>query len=94
MQAPVLGGFKKSKFSNIDLNIASGQALVFYTDGIIETMSPDGREIGYEGFKQILLECYDADARKYYDNIYSRYIKWLGSNQPQDDLTLIILVRK
>lgn len=94
LQAPVLGGFKKSKFSNLDLQISSAQALVFYTDGIIETLNPDGREIGYEGFQQMLLECYDRDARRYYDNIYSRYIKWLGSNQPQDDLTLIILVRK
>ncbi|HAE40779.1 MAG TPA: hypothetical protein DCG57_19415 [Candidatus Riflebacteria bacterium] len=94
LQAPVLGGFKKSKFSNLDLQMSSGQALVFYTDGIIETLNPDGREIGYEGFQQMLLECYDTDARCYYENIYSRYIKWLGSNQPQDDLTLIILLRR
>ncbi|EKD82313.1 MAG: hypothetical protein ACD_39C01368G0002, partial [uncultured bacterium] len=94
LQAPVLGGFKKSKFSNLDLKLSSGQALVFYTDGIIETLNPEGREIGYEGFKQMLLASYDTDARKYYDNIYSRYCSWLGNNQPQDDLTLIILVKK
>ncbi|EKD83975.1 MAG: hypothetical protein ACD_39C00327G0001, partial [uncultured bacterium] len=94
LQAPVLGGFKKSKFSNLDLNLASGQALVFYTDGIIETLNPAGREIGYEGFKQLLLECYDPDAKRYYDKIYARYLAWLGNNQPQDDLTLIILVRR
>ncbi|MBU1105074.1 MAG: SpoIIE family protein phosphatase [Candidatus Riflebacteria bacterium] len=94
LSGPVLGGFKKSRFSNLDLNMASGQALVFYTDGIIETMNTDGREIGYEGFKQMLLDCYDADASRYYDNVYSSYIKWLGTNEPQDDLTLIILIRK
>ncbi|NLF95602.1 MAG: SpoIIE family protein phosphatase [Candidatus Riflebacteria bacterium] len=94
LQAPVLGGFKKSRFANLDIKLKAGQALVFYTDGIIETMNSQGREIGYEGFKQILLESYDLDARKYYDNIYGRYLKWLGDNQPQDDLTIIILVRR
>ncbi len=94
LQAPVLGGFKKSKFTNLDIKLAAGQALVFYTDGIIETMNAEGREIGYEGFKQMLLDSYDLDARKYYDNIYGRYLKWLGENQPQDDLTIIILVRR
>ncbi|PKL45978.1 MAG: hypothetical protein CVV42_18130 [Candidatus Riflebacteria bacterium HGW-Riflebacteria-2] len=94
LQAPVLGGFKKSKFSNTEVKLAAGQALVFYTDGIIETMNSEGREIGYDGFKQILLESYDIDATRYYENIYSRYIRWLGENQPQDDLTLIILVRR
>lgn len=94
LSAPVLGGFKKSKFANLDLNIEVGQALVFYTDGIIEALNPSGREIGYEGFSRMLLECYDADARKFYDKIYAAYQKWLGGSQPQDDLTLIILVRR
>lgn len=94
LSGPVLGGFKKSKFANLGLNIAPGQALVFYTDGIIEAMNPEGREIGYEGFKQLLLECHDADVRTYYDNIFRRYMQWLGGQQPQDDLTIIILSRR
>lgn len=94
LTGPVLGGFKKSKFSNIDLNIAPGQAMVFYTDGIIEALNPEGREIGYEGFKQMLLECHDTDAGVYYSNIFSRYTQWLAGQQAQDDLTIIILSRK
>ncbi len=94
LPGPVLGGFKKSKFSNIDLSVAPGQALVFYTDGIIEAFNPEGREIGYEGFKQMLLECYDSDAGVFYDNIFRRYTQWLGGQQPQDDLTIIILSRR
>ncbi len=94
LQAPVLGGFKKSKFSNLDLALEPGQALVFYTDGIIETMNPEGREIGYEGFKQMLLACFEPDAKSFYEKVYHRYSEWLGGGQPQDDLTLIVLVRR
>jgi len=94
LQAPVLGGFKKSSFANLNLQLQPGQAIVFYTDGMVETMNPAGKEIGYDGFKQILLAAYDTDARRYYDNIYQKYREWLAGGQPQDDLTLIILVRR
>ena len=94
LQAPVLGGFKKSSFANLDLQLQPGQAVVFYTDGMVETMNPDGSEIGYDGLKQILLAAYDPDARRYYDNIYQKYREWLAGGQPQDDLTLIILLRR
>ncbi len=94
LQAPVLGGFKKSSFANLDLQLQPGQAVVFYTDGMVETMNPAGKEIGYDGFKEILLAAYDTDAQRYYDNIYQKYREWLAGGQPQDDLTLIILLRR
>ncbi|HMM60804.1 MAG TPA: hypothetical protein PKC25_11830 [Candidatus Rifleibacterium sp.] len=61
---------------------------------MIETMNPDGKEIGYDGFKEILLAAYDTDARRYYENIYQKYREWLAGGQPQDDLTLIIIIRR
>lgn len=94
LQAPVLGGFKKSSFANLNLQLQPGQAIVFYTDGMVETMNPAGKEIGYDGFKQILLAAYDTDARRYYDNIYQKYREWLAGGQTQDDLTLVILLRR
>lgn len=92
--APVLGGFKNSTFSNINLKMAPGQALVFYTDGIIEAMNPHGVEIGYERFKKILIDCFDSDAEKFYLNVFDEYTKWLDGGKPQDDLTMVILLRK
>lgn len=94
LNAPVLGGFKKSKFSNKNFRLDSGQALIFYTDGIIEACNSQGREVGYEKFKEELLLCYDCNPKSYYDNIYNFYRDWLGDTSPQDDLTLIVLVKK
>ncbi|MEW6708802.1 MAG: SpoIIE family protein phosphatase [Candidatus Riflebacteria bacterium] len=91
--APVLGGFKNSVHSNLDLKLAKGQALVFYTDGIIETTNSDGLEIGYERFKGILLDSFNNDPKLFYQNIFIRYTQWLGDRPAQDDLTIIILVR-
>jgi sigma-B regulation protein RsbU (phosphoserine phosphatase) len=90
--APVLGAFKKSKFSETQLSIKPGTAVVFYTDGIVEATNAKGEEIGYEGFKKILLESYDQNAEAFYQNVYSKYLEWLGEIPPQDDLTLVFLV--
>ena len=92
LNGPVLGGFKKSKFFEIEMRMLPGQALVLYTDGIIETQNPAGVEIGYERFKEWLLKHYNSDAADYYHAVYAEYLQWLAGGSSQDDLTLIILV--
>lgn len=92
LPGPVLGGFKNSKFSEIELKMQPGQALVLYTDGIIETKNPDGAEIGYERFNEWLLKHYSVDADAYYQAVYNEYLQWLAGGDAQDDLTLIMLV--
>ena len=92
LAGPVLGGFKKSQFSESELQIQPGQALVLYTDGIIESKNPAGDEIGYERFKQWLINHYSNDAATYYHALYDEYLRWLAGGDAQDDLTLIILV--
>ncbi|EKD83658.1 MAG: Stage II sporulation protein E, partial [uncultured bacterium] len=91
---PVLGGFKNAKFSEIELQMLPGQALVLYTDGIIETKNPAGAEIGYDRFKEWLLTHYNSDAEAYYQAVYNEYLQWLAGGDAQDDLTLITLVYK
>jgi serine phosphatase RsbU (regulator of sigma subunit) len=94
LPGPVLGGFKNSKFNNLEFTLKPGQAIVFYTDGIIEALNPAGKEIGYEGFKRILIECFDLNSQQFYEKVLKRYHDWLDTNLPQDDLTLIMLVKK
>jgi serine phosphatase RsbU (regulator of sigma subunit) len=94
LTAPVLGGFKNSKFTNLEITIKPGQSLIFYTDGIIESQNPAGNEIGYEGFKEILLRCLHNDAKTFYERVYKEYLQWIAGREAQDDLTLIILTRR
>jgi hypothetical protein len=87
-----LGAFRKANFSQIDIHFQPGDAIVFYTDGIVEARNDDGEEMGYEELKTILLKSWDIDAEKFYQNIYQSYIDHLGSQSAQDDLTMIVLV--
>lgn len=89
-----LGAFKKAKYQSTGLQFKKGDAIVFYTDGIIETRSAGDEEIGYEGFRQILLDSYDPDPEKFHEKVLNCYHQHLGNLDAQDDLTIMIMLCK
>lgn len=92
LSGPALGAFKKAGYSSCNLGFKHGDAMIFYTDGIVETRNPQGEEIGYSGFKQILLDSYDMNPEVFYNNVLQHYQKHLGENEAQDDLTYLIMI--
>ena len=93
MVAPVLGAFKKTIYKEIPLNLKPGDAILFYTDGMVECMNKDGEILGYDRMKKMLLDCWDENPEKYYNNIYKAYIDYVGKDfQASDDLTFVILM--
>ena len=92
LSGAALGAFKKGKFSEIEVKFNPGDAIIFYTDGIVETRNSKGEEIGYERLQQIFVDCWNLDAETYYQNIFDTYLEHLGDEDPQDDLTMVILV--
>ncbi|MBU1105561.1 MAG: SpoIIE family protein phosphatase [Candidatus Riflebacteria bacterium] len=89
-----LGAFNKAQYSEAAIEFGAGDAIVFYTDGIIEARAPDGSEIGYDGFKELLQANYNPDPEVFYQNVFAAYSRHIGSSEAQDDLTLIITVCK
>ena len=94
LAGPALGAFKKSSFSEIEMSFEQEDALIFYTDGIVEAKNGAGAVLGYEGLKEILKASWDADATRYYQKIVEAYHLWLSGSPAEDDLTLVILVMK
>ncbi|GAB4277126.1 MAG: hypothetical protein Kow0029_19690 [Candidatus Rifleibacteriota bacterium] len=92
LPGPALGAFKKARFSDFSFEFSHGDALVFYTDGIVETRNADGDAIGFEGFKNMLREGYDIDPAVFYNKVFANYTSHLGEQEAQDDITLLILI--
>jgi sigma-B regulation protein RsbU (phosphoserine phosphatase) len=88
----VLGGFKKSVYSNLKLAINPGQAIILYTDGMVESRNERDIELGYQGLFDLFLACYDQNATTYYNSIMTSYQNWLGQATAGDDITLIVMV--
>lgn len=86
-----LGSFKNNKIMEKTFSFEPGDALVIYTDGIIEARNSEGEEIGYDRFKEILCECSAENAELFYQNVYAKYENWIEGSSPGDDMTMIFL---
>ena len=88
----VLGAFKKAVYKERSLDLKPGDALVFYTDGIIECKNKNGEMFGYDRLKEQLLLCWSDNPKDYYENIYKAYLNYVGNDkEAEDDLTIIVL---
>jgi len=87
-----LGAFKKPNYSEIEIVFEPGDAIVFYTDGIVEARNSSGEEINYDNLKTLLKNSWNEDAEVFYNNIYQAYMNHLAGEGAQDDLTMVILV--
>lgn len=87
-----LGAFKKANFSEVELVFNPGDAIIFYTDGIVEARNSSGEELGYDRLRTLLQETWDANAETYYQNIFRAYLQHVGDEDATDDLTMVVLV--
>jgi PAS domain S-box-containing protein len=70
-----------------------GDTLVLLTDGILEAMSPEGREFGHAGVRDVLRSVHDRPA----DEMAARLIaeaKLFAREQPQDDDLTVVVCRR
>ncbi len=84
-----LGIGPRARYKNFEFNIAPGESLLLYTDGIAEAKNSEGEEFGYERLKQLSLDAWDSDPETYYRRIFAAYEQW--SAKPDDDLTIIVV---
>ena len=92
LQSSALGMFKKATFDEIKVQFEPGDAIVMYSDGIIEAQNSEDEEFGYERLRDLVCECYTQDSKQLYDRIYEAYIKFIGHVPPNDDMTIQIAI--
>lgn len=90
--SPVLGAFKKTVYTEKSFELEQGDAVIFYSDGIIESRNTAGEDLGYSQFQKIIADSYDINPALFYNNIYNKYKLHTENNDPEDDMTLVILV--
>lgn len=87
--ATAIGFFRESSFSEVELQLAPGDALVLYTDGIIEATSVDGEQLG----PQRLADCLgaaDGNAAAIVERVLAAVRAHTTSAPPVDDVTMIV----
>ena len=69
----------------------SGDAIVFYTDGIPEAMDKDENDFGEDRFEKLLLSNKNLNANDFSKLIFDELKKYRGNAEQSDDITLGII---
>jgi sigma-B regulation protein RsbU (phosphoserine phosphatase) len=86
-----LGISEKSNFATQAWQLASGDRVVFLTDGLVECTSPSGEPFGFERLEAILAREISSDAGSIRDAILRETEAHTGGAPPEDDRTLVIV---
>ena len=75
------------------INLARGDALIFYTDGVTEAFAPDGNIFGDERLLQVLSAPGSVSAFDYLEKIERAVDAFMDDLPPSDDITMIAVRR-
>jgi sigma-B regulation protein RsbU (phosphoserine phosphatase) len=89
----VLGVFEGIELEEKRIDVAPGDLLVFYTDGVTEAIDAGEREFGAERLKKIVVSNADASAQQVVEAVVDAVNAFADDAPPFDDLTLMIVKR-
>jgi len=85
-----LGVIEGVTYDQESIVLEPGQSLVFYTDGITEALSPDGRMFGVAGIEHSLTEC-SGDPDCAISHITESLRVHEAGVRPNDDQTIVVM---
>lgn len=86
----LLGVMKSTTYEEGIVQLAGGDVLLLFTDGVSEAMNPDGVELGEDRLLEIIKSVRNESAEKIKVRIVSEVQEYSGDYQ-SDDITLLIL---
>ena len=89
----VLGPSATSAYSRGFLSLERGDALLLFTDGIVEATDPRGREFGIERLKKAFIALRDRPADEIPRQIIERVKEFTKGADPEDDRTVVVVKR-
>ena len=89
-----LGMFRDSGYTEGRLDLAPGDLLVVYSDGLVEARDAADREFGLERLQTLVATLRDRPPAEAGRVILEEVDRFLGEERPQDDLSIILLQRQ
>lgn len=86
-----LGVVDDLTLESIEIEIASGDLCILYTDGVTEAMSGENEEFGEDRLREIATRHRSLDAASLLDMILDEINTHAGSQPQHDDITMIVL---
>src|SRR5262249_44715784 len=87
----VLGPSGNTAYSRGFLGLQRGDALLLYTDGMIEATDGKGKEFGVERLKKAFLSMREKPAAEITRALVDRIGEFTGGRPPEDDRTVVVV---
>jgi sigma-B regulation protein RsbU (phosphoserine phosphatase) len=87
----VVGVVGDYRYQQSKVQLAVGDTIVFYTDGITEAKNPKGEMLGEDSLRRMITRYGDLDAGEIKDRIYEDLLNFTNGAPQHDDLTLVVL---
>lgn len=90
----LLGVIARAQFTNRELQLAPGDSLVLFTDGVTEAQGQDGHDLGSSKIATALAKLHGADATAIAGSVNETVLEHVGDEENlDDDLTLVVVTR-
>jgi serine phosphatase RsbU (regulator of sigma subunit) len=86
-----LGTSPRTDFPTASYQLASGDRLVFLTDGLVEAANTEGEPVGFERLEALLKAEAASDAARLKESLLAAVAAHTGGAPPEDDRTLVIV---
>jgi len=86
----VVGAFPSAAYGEATIQLAPGDLLVAYTDGIVEPENTYGEMFGEERLQEMLVKYAQADSTEVMARVMEAVVQWTGSSELQDDMTMLV----
>ena len=86
-----LGIRPASAYRQLDLQLAPGDLLVFYTDGIVDMMNGDGEPYGFDRLRSAVQRHLSQPLADIIAAVIADAENFGGNGTPQDDLTMLLV---
>jgi phosphoserine phosphatase RsbU/P len=90
----VVGAFPFANYGESQLQLLPGDLIVFFTDGISEPENEYGEMFGEERLEDLVVKNAHRENREIIESIMDAVRQWTGSDELQDDMTLLLLRRR
>ncbi len=87
---PVLGLLQAPIYRQGSIALSPGDQVILYSDGVVEAMNTSEEEFGEDRLRTVIRENLAKSPAEIRDEILKRVRSFLGEEQPQDDLTLVV----
>ncbi len=86
----IVGVFPQSDVHDDVIDLAVGDAVILYTDGVVEERDDDGRTFGQEQLREVLGRCGGQSAAEIVDRVVGAVTDFSG-RQPRDDVAVVVI---